>query len=63
MLVLKDLPVTHYLVIDNVYNENGSAFLSRNSVRYLHSAVLSNKFIESGGFTAVIQLNVGFPLL
>lgn len=50
-----------YIVIDNVYNENGSALLSRNSVGFAPS--FSNKFIESGGFTAVIQLNVGFPLL
>ena len=50
-----------YIVIDNVYNENGSAFLNRNSIGFAQS--FSNKFIESGGFTAVIQLNVGFPLL
>lgn len=50
-----------YLVIDNLYDENGSAFLARYSVGFVPT--FSNKFIESGGFSAVIQLNVGFPLL
>jgi hypothetical protein len=43
-----------YLVIDNVYNDNGEPFLNSN---------YKEKFIDSGGFSAVIQLNVGFPLL
>ncbi|HEY6626819.1 MAG TPA: hypothetical protein VIZ21_07680 [Ignavibacteriaceae bacterium] len=43
-----------YLVIDDVYEENGEPFLGMN---------YNSKFIESGGFSAVIQLNVGFPLL
>ena len=42
------------IVIDNVYNDNGEPFLNSN---------YNEKFIDSGGFTAVIQLNVGFPLL
>lgn len=42
------------IVIDNVYNDNGEPFLGAN---------YNEKFIESGGFSAVIQLNVGFPLL
>jgi hypothetical protein len=51
-----------YLVVDNVYNENGTPFL--NPVQIPEQAIWTeSKFIESGGFTAVIQLNVGFPLL
>jgi len=42
------------VVIDNVYNENGEPFLGSN---------YKEKFIDSGGFSAVIQINVGFPLL
>jgi hypothetical protein len=42
------------IVIDNVYDDNGEPFL--------HSSY-EEKFIDSGGFSAVIQLNVGFPLL
>jgi hypothetical protein len=41
-------------VIDNVYNDNGEPFLNSS---------YEEKFIDSGGFSAVIQLNVGFPLL
>jgi hypothetical protein len=43
-----------YLVIDNVYDDNDEPYLNSN---------YKNNFIDSGGFTAVIQLNVGFPLL
>jgi hypothetical protein len=43
-----------YVSIDNVYDESGNSFLIPN---------ITEKFIDSGGFTAVIQLNVGFPLL
>jgi hypothetical protein len=51
-----------YLVVDNVYNENGTPLL--NPVQIPEQAVWTeSEFIESGGFTAVIQLNVGFPLL
>lgn len=52
----------NHVVIDNVYDENGTALL--NPVQIPEQAVRTeNKFIESGGFSAVIQLNVGFPLL
>lgn len=46
-----------YLQIDDVYNNNESpsSFLEKNN--------LTSKFIDSGGFTAVVQINVGFPLL
>ena len=51
-----------YLVVDNVYDENGTSFL--NPVQIPEQAIWTeSKFIESGGFSAVIQLNVGFPLL
>lgn len=51
-----------YVVIDNVYDENGTPLL--NPVQIPEQAIWTeNKFIESGGFSAVIQLNVGFPLL
>ena len=43
-----------HIVIDNVYSENGEPFLNTN---------YKDKFIDSGGFSTVIQLNVGFPLL
>jgi hypothetical protein len=42
------------IVIDNVYNNNGEPFLNSN---------YKEKFIDSGGFSTVIQLNVGFPIL
>lgn len=42
------------IVIDNVFNDNGEPFLNSN---------YKEQFIDSGGFSAVIQLNVGFPLL
>jgi len=48
-----------YLVIDDVYDEVGTQFLNP----YITQLNSTNKFIESGGFTAAIQLNVGFPLL
>ena len=48
-----------HLVIDDVYDEAGTKFLNP----YITQLNGANKFIESGGFTAVIQLNVGFPLL
>lgn len=48
-----------YLSIDNVYNENGVPFL--NQITTTSNSYSS--FIDAGGFTAVIQLNLGFPLL
>ncbi|MGB5530384.1 MAG: hypothetical protein WBQ32_10475 [Ignavibacteriaceae bacterium] len=46
-----------YLQINNVYNSDESP------TSFLETYNINNKFIDSGGFTAVIQLNVGFPLL
>jgi hypothetical protein len=51
-----------YLVIDDVYNETGNSFLNPSAVLQTQQSN-TEKFIESGGFSAVIQLNVGFPLL
>jgi hypothetical protein len=51
-----------YLSIENVYNDDGTPFLNPPNL-FDQSGSLDNKFIDSGGFTAVIQLNVGFPLL
>jgi hypothetical protein len=48
-----------HLVIDDVYDEAGTKFYNP----YITQLNSENKFIESGGFTAVIQLNIGFPLL
>ena len=50
-----------YLSIANVYNENGTPLLNPVSVN--NSEYIKNDFINRGGFTAVVQLNVGFPLL
>jgi hypothetical protein len=41
------------LSIDNIFKDN-EPFLTANET--------SNKFIDAGGFNAVVQLNVGFPL-
>ncbi len=50
-----------YLVIDNVYDENGVRLWNPSAI--FEMPYITNNFIESGGFSAVIQLNVGFPLL
>lgn len=50
-----------FLSIDNLYDDNGNPLL--NSVQ-LHDqqSIVENKFIDAGGFNAVIQFNIGFPL-
>jgi len=50
-----------YLSIANIYNENGTPLLNPVSVN--NSEYINNDFLNGGGFTAVVQLNVGFPLL
>ena len=50
-----------YLSISNVYDENGSPLLNPPTVS--SSNFINEDFINAGGFTAVVQLNVGFPLL
>jgi hypothetical protein len=44
--------------IDDIYNDLGTSFLNPSQ-----NSIVDEKFIESGGFTAVVQLNVGFPIL
>jgi len=44
--------------IDDLYNDLGTSFLNPSQ-----NSIVDEKFIESGGFTAVVQLNVGFPIL
>lgn len=51
-----------YLSVDDLKNDEGSLFLGGNT-EAMNISPENNKFIDSGGFTAVIQLNVGFPLL
>ncbi|MEE9450741.1 MAG: hypothetical protein V3V72_11870 [Ignavibacteriaceae bacterium] len=50
-----------FITIDELWNEDGVPFTN-----WVIPANIApppdNKFIESGGFTAVIQLNIGFPL-
>ena len=50
-----------YLKIDNLKKDNNAYFLEVPSDIDMESTEFGN-FIESGGFTAVVQLNVGFPL-
>jgi hypothetical protein len=45
------------LTIDKMINENGSEFLYSTDKK-----IYPEKFIEAGGFNAVVQLNLGFPL-
>jgi len=49
-----------YLSVENIYDDEGVPFLNPPSVS--DQPNVENNFIESGGFTALIQLNVGFPL-
>jgi hypothetical protein len=51
-----------YLSIDDLKNDEGIKFLGDNPGA-MNISLEQSKFIDSGGFTAVIQLNVGFPLL
>lgn len=44
------------LTIDKMVNEDGSGILNFNTIGS------EDKFINSGGFNAVVQLNLGFPL-
>jgi hypothetical protein len=45
------------LTVDKMKNEDGSGYLE-----YSSQTGSVDKFINSGGFNAVIQLNLGFPL-
>ena len=50
-----------HLSIDNVYTESGTPFLNPSQLSK-GTSVIEGNFIDSGGFTAVVQLNIGFPL-
>jgi hypothetical protein len=52
-----------YLEIDDLTNEQGIQFFGDVVLPAIYPNISSSNIIESGGFTAVIQLNVGFPLL
>ena len=49
-----------YLSVENIYNDEGVPFL--NPPSSFQQPYTENNFIDSGGFTALIQLNLGFPL-
>lgn len=49
------------ITIDRVRNEEGVPFGSW-VIPAIFATPPEKKFIESGGFTAVVQLNIGFPL-
>jgi hypothetical protein len=51
-----------HIKIHNVFDENGTPFL--NPTQTPEQTISNeNNFIDAGGFSAVIQLNVGLPLL
>ncbi|NWG28731.1 MAG: hypothetical protein HXY48_09395 [Ignavibacteriaceae bacterium] len=52
-----------FLKIDELRNDDGTQFMSDIVMPAIYPALPADNFIESGGFSAVIQLNVGFPLL
>ncbi len=51
-----------YLQIDDLKAADGTYFLKGNSEIVNPPQLNYGNFIESGGFVAVVQLNVGFPL-
>ena len=59
---VEELASYTYLSIDDLKNDDGTLFLGGNPAA-MNISLEHHKFIDSGGFTAVIQLNVGFPLL
>ena len=50
-----------FLSIENLFDDDGIPFLNRTQTNQ-QASVTNNEFIDAGGFNAVIQLNVGFPL-
>jgi hypothetical protein len=52
-----------FLEIDDLTNEEGVQFMGDIVLPAIYPNITSSKIIESGGFSAVIQLNVGLPLL
>jgi hypothetical protein len=49
-----------FLTIENLFDGEGNPFLNPSQTSVQDSA--NNNFIDAGGFSAVIQFNVGFPL-
>jgi len=56
--------IDEYVSIEGVagYTSISIDNLQMNEIPFLTDNVTTNKFIDSGGFNAVVQLNVGFPL-
>jgi len=52
-----------FLKIDELRNDDGIQFMSDIVLPAIYPALPADNFIESGGFSAVIQVNIGFPLL
>ncbi|MDO8550894.1 MAG: hypothetical protein Q7S39_12190 [Ignavibacteria bacterium] len=50
-----------FLSIENLFDDDGTPFLNPPQTNQQVS-VKDNEFIDAGGFNAVIQLNIGFPL-
>ncbi len=60
---IEGLAAYTHLSVDNLYDDTGTPFL--NPPAEINSSITADEamFIETGGFTAVLQLNFGFPLL
>jgi hypothetical protein len=52
-----------FLKIDELKSDDGTQFMSDIVLPAIYPALRSDNLIDSGGFSAVIQINVGFPLL
>lgn len=52
-----------FLEIEDLTNDQGIQFFGDVVLPAIYPNITSSKIIESGGFSAVIQINVGFPLL
>lgn len=57
---LEGLAAYTYLQIEDLKSDEGNYFLKPLSSPNV--SLVNGNFIESGGFTAVVQLNIGFPL-
>lgn len=51
-----------FLSIENILDENGTPLLNPSQRNTQQTSAIENDFIDAGGFNAVIQLNIGFPL-
>jgi len=50
-----------FLSIENLFDDNGTPFLNSSQPNE-QASLIENDFIDAGGFSAVIQFNIGFPL-